>query len=121
MAFNENASKLRPVSNFLFIGTRLTPPCLCNDMSDTESIVSSVCENVSSATDLSDTESIESSESERFEKDTLTLYEYVSVTINIEATLASDFKRHARYYRTPGKLFLVDSLEAKCRMYQLID
>ena len=90
-------------------------------MSDTESVVSSVCENVSSATSLSDTESIESSESENFERKTLNLYEYVSVTINIEATLASDFKRHAKYYRTPGKFFRVDSPEAVFRMYQLID
>jgi hypothetical protein len=92
-----------------------------DNMSDAESVVSSVFENISSTNDLSETETIESSESERLERNTLTPYEYVSVTINIEATLACDFKRHSKYYRTQGKFFPVDSSDAVRRMYQLID
>ena len=90
-------------------------------MSDNESVVSSVFEKISSTNDLSDTETIESSETDRLERNTLTPYEYVSDTTNIEATLACDFKRHSKYYQTPGKFFPVDSLDAVRRMYQLID
>jgi hypothetical protein len=86
-------------------------------MSDTESVVSTVFD-VSSVADQSDLETIESSDITR---NIPTPYEYVSLTVNIEETLACDFKRHSQYYRTPGKFFPVGSPDAERRMYRLID
>lgn len=86
-------------------------------MSDTESVISTVFD-VSSVADQSDLETIESSDITR---NIPTPYEYVSVTINIEETLACDFKRHSQYYRTTGKFFPVGSPDAERRMYRLID
>jgi hypothetical protein len=51
----------------------------------------------------------------------LCLYEYVVVTINIEATLARDFQRHVMYYQSRGKFFPLDSDIAIRRLMSLID
>jgi hypothetical protein len=91
------------------------------NMSDSESQVSSAFETALVANDLSDTEVSESTEIERLQSNPLTLYEYVSININIEATLARDFQRHSQYYQTPGKFFLLDSENAIRRMFRLID
>lgn len=88
-------------------------------MSDSESIVSSVFEDIPSENNLSDMETtIESTEPQRIR---LFQYEYVSVTINIEATLCRDFVRHSRHHPGIGKFFQVDSENAAERMSRLVD
>lgn len=89
-----------------------------SDMSDSESVISSVFENDLSMNDPSDTETIEPNE--RIQRNRLTVYEYVSVTINIEATLARDFQRHSLRNNGVGKIFRLDSEDAVRRMFGLI-
>lgn len=85
-------------------------------MSDSESVVSSIFENGRSVNDPSDTETTESTDTERIQRNRLSLYEYVSVTINIEATLAHDFQRHSLRNHDVGKIFRLDSEDAVRRM-----
>ena len=90
-------------------------------MSDSESVVSSIFENVPSVNDLSDTETTEPTDTHSPQRDRLSLYEYVSVTINIEATLARDFHWHSLYNHGVGKIFRLDSEDAAERLSRLID
>ena len=90
-------------------------------MSDSESIISSVFENALLESDLSDMETTEYTDTERPQRNHLTLYEYLTVTINIEATLARDFQQHSLYNHGVGKIFRLDSEDAIERMSRLID
>ena len=76
----------------------------------------SIVFHVSSTTDLSDIETIESSDTESLQRNILTRYEYVSVTINIDDILMIS-KGYSECYRTQGKFFPIDSPDAERRMY----